>query len=380
VLGVDAHGANPLAAAWQAARTPAAWGAGAMLFAVFAAAVIRVGKRISPLLPGVLIAVSVAIAASVLLGFDGPTVGALPDSLPSLTLNLPWYRLPALLVPSLVIALIGFAEPSAIARQYAAADRQRWDPNREMVGQGLANLAAGFGGGYAVGGSFSRTALNRLAGARTRLSGAVTGLVALAFLPAADLLATLPIAVLGAIVIVAVVPLLALGPLREFWAYSRPQALVAVATFAITIALAPRVDRAVLVGIGLAVAVHLWRELHVRVPNWTDGVVLHLRPRGVLYFASTPPIEETFIDLLAAHPEAERLVLHCDGLGRIDLTGALALRAVLLDARAAGMRVEVVDIPPHAQRIVSRVLADAIPVAPDDPRPGPPPPLPSDPA
>ena len=214
VLGVGSRGASPLSAAWGAIREPGAWAVGAVAFALATALVMVLGKRISPLLPGVLIAATGAIAVSALVDYDGPTVGRLPAGLPPITVDLPWSRLPALLLPSLVIALIGFAEPSAIARRYAAADRHHWNPNREMVSQGLANLAAGFGGGHAVGGSFSRTALNRLAGARTRFSGAVSGLAALAFLPVAGLLATLPVAVLGAAVIVAVIPLLTARPLR----------------------------------------------------------------------------------------------------------------------------------------------------------------------
>jgi SulP family sulfate permease len=355
-LGVRAAAINPLTAAWEVLRSPGAWQTWAVAFAVATVLVMVVGRRISPLVPGVLLAVAGAIAVSALAGYTGPTIGPLPVVLPPVSLDLPWTRVPALVLGSLAIALVGFAEPSAIARRYAAADHHRWDPNREMISQGLANVAAGLGGGMAVGGSFSRTALNRLAGARTRLSGLATGLAALAFLPIAGILAKLPTAVLAAVVIVAVVPLLAVEPLREFWRYSRPQAAVAAGTFVITLALAPRIDRAVLFGIGLAIVVHLWRELHVQVPSWTEGRTLHLRPRGVLFFASAPPIEEKFGDLLAAHPNAERLVLHCDGLGRIDLTGALALRSVLDEAQLAGVTVELADVPPHARRILTRVL------------------------
>lgn len=359
VLGIPTGPGNPLAGAWQALRQPAGWQLWAVVFALVTVLVLVGAKRVSPLLPGVLVAVAGAVVVSGLTGYAGPTVGPLPAGLPAFTLDLPWAQTPALLLGSLVIALVGFAEPSVIARRYAAADHHRWDPNREMVSQGLANLAAGLGGGFPVGGSFSRTALGRLAGARSRLSGLVTGLAALAFLPVAGILADLPTAVLGAIVIVAVAPLLATGQLRRFWEYSRPQALVAVVTFAVTLALAPRIDRAVLVGVGLAVAVHLWRELHVQVPSWTEPGVLHLRPRGVLFFASAPPLEETLGDLLAAHPDAQRLVVHCDGLGRLDLTGALALRSALAEARLAGVAVELADVPPHARRLVSRVLPDA---------------------
>ncbi|MGH8837400.1 MAG: SulP family inorganic anion transporter, partial [Actinomycetes bacterium] len=358
VLGAVSSAGNPLASGWDVVREPGSWHPGAVAFALAAALVILLSKRVSALLPGVLIAVVGAIAVSVVTGYAGPTVGRLPTALPVPSLDLPWAQLPALLVPALVIALIGFAEPAAIARQYAAADRHNWDPNREMLSQGLANVAAGLGGGYAVGGSFSRTALNRLAGARTRASGALTGVVVLALLPVAGLLARLPVAVLGAAVITAVLPLLAVGTARELWTYSRPQAIIAAATFVLSVVLAPRIDHAVLIGIGLAVAVHLWRELHVQVPSWTEGEVLHLRPSGVLYFASTPPIEEMLTHSLVAHPDATGLVLHCDGLGRIDLTGALALRAVLKDAQAAGLSVELADVAPQAMRIVSRVLPD----------------------
>lgn len=362
VLGVSAGSDNPLISGWTALRQPSAWQLGAIAFALATAAIIILSKRLSPLLPGVLIAATGAIAISAIIAYEGPTVGHLPAGLPVPSLDLPWTQLPAMLLPALVIALIGFAEPAAIARQYATADRHSWDPNRELISQGLANFAAGFGGGYAVGGSFSRTALGRLAGARTRVSGALTGVLVLAFLPVAGLLARLPTAVLGAAVIMAVIPLLTVGTARDFWRYSRPQAAIAAATLLLSLLLAPRVDQAVLIGIGLSVAVHLWRELHVHVPSWTEGDVLHLRPSGVLYFASTPAIEERLTQLLADHPDAKRLVLHCEGMGRIDLTGALALRAVLNDAQAADLVVELTNVPPQLRRLLSRVMPDLVPL------------------
>jgi SulP family sulfate permease len=361
VLGISATSSNPLISGWTALTHPSAWQLGAIGFAIATATIMAAGKRLSPLIPGILIAATGAIAVSAIIGYGGPTVGHIPAGLATPSLDLPWPQLPVMLLPALVIALIGFAEPAAIARRYATADRHQWDPNRELISQGLANFAAGLGGGYAVGGSFSRTALGRLAGARTRVSGAVTGLIVLAFLPVAGLLAKLPTAVLGAAVIMAVVPLLTVGTARDFWAYSRPQAAIAAATLVLSLVLAPRVDQAVLIGIGLSVAVHLWRELHVHVPSWTEGDVLHLQPSGVLYFASAPPIEEMLTRSLAAHPDAAHLIVHCEGLGRIDLTGALALRAVIADARIASLTVELTGVPPQARRLLSRVMPDLVP-------------------
>jgi predicted protein tyrosine phosphatase len=76
----------------------------------------------------------------------------------------------------------------------------------------------------------------------------------------------------------------------------------------------------------------------------------------VLFFASAPALEETFMDLLEQHADADRLIVHCRGLGRVDLTGALVLRALLNDAAAAEMDTELRDVPPHAERVIARVL------------------------
>jgi SulP family sulfate permease len=255
-----------------------------------------------------------------------------------------------------VIALVGFIEPSSIARSFAALERRSWDADREFVSQGVANVAAAVAGAFPVGGSFSRSSLNRAAGARTRWSGAVTGLAVLAFLPFADSLSSLPDAVLAGIVIAAVAALIRPAPLLRLGRYSKPQLGVGLATFALTLALAPHIERAVVIGVALSIGVHLWRELRLELPSWRDGDVLHLRPRGVLYFGSERRMEDGFLALLAQHPDATRLAVHLDGLGRIDLTGALALHAVIQDARAAGIEVEIVDVRPRWRALVERVI------------------------
>ena len=207
-----------------------------------------------------------------------------------------------------------------------------------------------------MGGSFSRSALNRDAGAKTRWSGAVTGLVVLCFLPFASSLAELPTAVLGGIVIAAVVSLIRPLPLLRLARYSKPQFAVGVVTFALTLALAPHIERAVVAGVLLSIAVHLWREQRIEVASWREGATLHMRPRGVLYFGSERRMQDEFLALVAQHPDATRLVVHLDGLGRIDLTGALALRAVVHDARGAGFEVEIRDVRPRWRALVERVI------------------------
>jgi SulP family sulfate permease len=360
LLGVrHAPGGIMAAAAWALAH-PGSWNPTAALLGLGALVLMLGGRRIHPLFPGVLLAVAGSLLFSRTSGFSGPTLGHVASGLPSLSLDLPWNLLPELLVPGVVIALVGFAEASTIARTYAAADRAPWDANREFISQGVANLTAAAVGGFPVGGSLSRSALNRFAGARSHWAGAVTGLVVLAFFPFVPVLSDLPLAVLGAIIIGAVSGLVRTKPVLDLWRYTRLQFAVAAATFGLTLALAPRVQIAVVIGVVLAVATHLRREILISVPTWTDPEEqLHLKPKGVLYFASVPSLERTFLRLLGEHPQATALVVHLDGLGRVDVTGALALKQFLAEAQEAGLEARVEDIPPHAEGILARVLEDA---------------------
>jgi sulfate permease, SulP family len=355
-LGVDPGRDGVVERAAEAVAHPNAWETAAVMLSLVTLALVVGGARVHALFPGVLVAAAVGIAYSELAGYDGATVGSLGGALPPFSVDFPWDSLATLLLPGFVIALVGFAEPAAIARTFAAQERKRWDPNREFVSQGAANVAAAVSGGFPVGGSFSRSALNRLSGARTRWSGAVTGLLVLAFLPFGSALSPLPDAVLAAIVIAAVVGLIRLLPLVRLVRYSRGQFAVGAATFVLTLALSPHVERALVIGILLSIGLHLRRELSLEVTSWTEERTLHLRPRGVLWFGSARTLEDAVLELLAAHAEAGRLVVHLDGLGRIDMTGALALRALLQDAREAGVAVAVVDVRPRWRGLVARVI------------------------
>ncbi len=357
-LGAGAGDGGVLGRAGEALLDPGSWQPSAVALAGAAAALVVGGRFVHRLFPGVLVAIGGAIAYSRLGGYAGATVGEVPEGFLPLTIALPWSDLPRLLVPGLVIALVGFAEPASIARTFAARERQPWDANREFVSQGAANVAAAFSGGFPVGGSFSRSALAHLLGARSRWSGAVTGLAVMAMLPFASVLEGLPTAVLAGIVIAAVLGLIRPGALVELLRYSRLQFGIAAATFALTLALAPHVEWALLGGIGAAIGMHLWRELRLEVQASTEGSTLLLRPLGVLWFGTARSLEDEFVELLAERPETEVLRIDLDGLGRIDLTGALALKTLVEDARSAGLEVRVSGGPPQAAPLLSRVLPE----------------------
>ncbi len=356
-FGTKAPDGSALEEGFWALTHPGAWESTSIVLSVVVLILMLGGRRLHPLFPGVLVAVAVALGYSELADYGGRVVGEVPVELPPISLDLPWSEFGKLIVPALVITLVGFAEAGSIARTFAAMERERWDPNREFISQGVANLTAGIAGGFPVCGSFSRSSLNHISGARTRWAGAVTGLIVLAFLPFAALLEGLPKAVLAAIVIGAVSKLVRLGAPLRLWRYSRPQFAVAWVTFMLTLALSEQVEIAVMVGIALAIVIHLWRELKIDVQAWTEGEQhLHLRPAGVLWFGAAPALEDSFLQLLAEHQGSEDLTIHLDGLGRIDLTGALALRALVGEAREAGLNVTIDGVPTHARGLITEIV------------------------
>ncbi|MFT4562354.1 MAG: SulP family sulfate permease [Gammaproteobacteria bacterium] len=321
--------------------------------------VIVIGRRIHTLFPGVLVAVAGGIAYSIWSSYEGAVIGDVPAAFPSISLALPWEYLPHLIFPGVVIALVGFAEPAAIARTMATQTRTRWSPDRELISQGVANFSVGLVGGFPVGGSFSRTMVNRGAGATSRWSGLITGLFVLSVLPFASHFAPLPLTVLAAIVIHAVIKLLDFSRLIRLLSISPPQAIVGWTTFGLTLALAPRIDLAVMIGIGLGIGVHLWRERNVHInTNYRDGE-LTLEPVGVIYFGSVTAFDDALIDELAQHPNATRLIIDLRKVGRLDFTGVQTIRGVAADAQSAGLGVRI--IPGHAvqgAKVLRRVISE----------------------
>ena len=314
-------------------------------------------SRIHKLFPGVLVAMVLGVLLTHL-GYSGATVGSVSIDGVGFSLDLPWSSTWHLLTPAFVIALSGFAETASIARRFAVEDRTAWNADREAVSQGMANLAAGLVGVFPVAGSISRSALNRAAGATSAWSGAVTGVTVLAVLPMMFLLEELPVAVLGASVIVVVIRLVDVRSLIHAGRMSWPQAVVTAGTLIATVAMAPRIERGLLVGLALAITVHLYRELHVDVATIRTGTFLVVRPRGVLWFATVPQVERLVRQHLAHHSRINSIVIDLGGVGRIDYSGAASLSRVLSDRIPQTVQVRVVGVPDNASLAVHDELSE----------------------
>ena len=320
---------NPLGRAVWALLHPGEWELTAVVISAVTLALMLRGRRIHHLFPGVLVAVVLALVFSSLTDYDGEVVGQIEAGLPAWTLDLPWDSVGALVVGAVVIALVGFAEPSSIARTFANDDQSRWSSSREFVASGLANVVSGVTGAFPVGGSFSRSSINRFAGARTRWSGLITGLVVVAFLPFAGSLRTLPQAVLGAIVVGAVLGLVKPVRLVRLGRRSPWQAGLAWATWVATLLTPPNVERAVVVGIGLTLVFHVTRRFRLERSDAPAGE-LHLTARGLLWIATVGRLREDLQRAIEGDGG--------DGPVTLDLARTTAIDAAIAQSIAEGAR------------------------------------------
>ena len=251
-LGVDDVKGGVLSAGWKSISNPELWELNAILFSIATIIVIFGGRFLHRLFPGVLIAVVCGIAISKVIGYSGSVVGELSSGFIPFKFSFEWGSLTDLLLPATIIAIVGFAEPAAIARTFAKEGKSSWNPNKEFVSQGVANLASAISNSFPVGGSFGRSSLNKIAGAETPWAGAITGVFVLAVLPLVFLLEELPSAILGATVIGAVIKLIKPIEFFKLVVDETQQGLIATGTLVATLLTAPRIDRGILIGLGLS--------------------------------------------------------------------------------------------------------------------------------
>ena len=288
----------------------------------------------------------------------GQVVGNIPQGLPSFRLpQISWDMIVTLLSTAFVITLVGFMEAVSMAKAMATQTRQRIDPNQELIGQGLANIAGSFTQSFPVSGSFSRSAVNLAAGATSGMASVFAWLMVMAtLLFLTPLLYHLPQAVLAAIILMAVINLINPGAMRHAWQAHRHDGIASVATFVATLGFAPHLDVGILAGAGLAIVLYLYRTMTPRVAilsRHADGTlrdaerhglplsthIIALRFDGQLYFANVPYFEDALLAAVAAQPRARHLLVVGDGINQIDASGEEMLRHLVERLRANGIGV-----------------------------------------
>ncbi|ORM24964.1 SulP family inorganic anion transporter [Williamsia sp. 1135] len=233
-----------------------------------------------PKVPGVLVAVIVAIIVSAAFGLvdDIGMVGALPEGMPLPSFGgVDWGDVAELIGPAAGIALIAFADTGVLSRTFAARHGQDVNGSTEMKAIGVANIAGGMFSGFPISASGSRTPVAEQSGAKTQLAGVVGALAVLVFiLVAPGVTKYLPDATLGAVVIVAAMALVDVSGMVRMWRMSRIEFGLAAAAF-LGVALVG-VLQGILVAIGLsfvAVVARAWQPYRTELVETTDQQGFH---------------------------------------------------------------------------------------------------------
>jgi len=350
----------------------------AMAFGLGSLLVLMLARRWKPGFPAAMVVIALAALTSWGAGFadaGGAVVGHVPSGLPLLYLPgwLSWDEFGALALPVLVVTLVSFLETASSAKVEHSRGGTRWNENQDLIAHGMAKISSGLCGAFATSASFSRSAINLYAGAKSGWATLFALLVVLAtLLWLTPELYHVPQAVLAAVVVTAVTGLIKpLGMLR-LWPISRVETLIGLVTFALTLVSAPRLYWGVLAGLVMNLSHFLYQRLHPRIIEvglHPDGSLrdrhlwqlpplgphaLALRMDAELDFASATALERRVADELAARPDLRQLCLFALPVNRIDVTGVEAfvrLRA-LMQSLGGTLHVAGLKLPVH--RILER--------------------------
>src|SRR5580765_3008903 len=340
-------------------------------------AVILALRFLRPSIPGALVLVVGGLLASAVfdLGAHGVAlVGDVPRGLPAPQLpsfDLIKDNLSVIGIAAFALLLIGFSQTAGDARAFATRHHYRIDVDQELVAQGMANVGAGAFQGMPVSTSLSASSLNESAGARTPVASLVTGALVLATLIVlAPLFSQLPKAVLGAIIIDAVVfGMIDVRELRRLYRVTRVDFWIAVA--AIVGVLSAGVLAGVVVGVVLSLVwpiyvatrpampilgrepdTQVFRDLSENPDDQTYEGVAVLRLDGGLFFATADALENRIRSLVDAG-ELQALVLDLEGVNFVDSQGSAKLAEIHAFLVAGGVTFRVARLKPQVLEVLS---------------------------
>jgi MFS superfamily sulfate permease-like transporter len=303
----------------------------------------------------------------------GDVVGKIPEGLPTLTVpQLTPKTFFKLLPTAIIISLLGFMEAIAIAKAMAAKTGQKLDPNQELIGQGLSNILGSMGSSYSVSGSFSRSAVNLQAGAVSGISSVVTSLmVVITLMFLTPLLYHLPQAVLAAVIMMAVIGLVNVRGFVHAWRAQWYDGVISVFTFLVTLAYAPHLDKGIMVGVALSMAIFLYKSMRPIVASLSlneENVLKsaeHYRLKGcrhisvvrfdgALFFANASYLDEQVAKFRTEQPDLRYILLDAKGINDMDASGEEALSLLVDRVRAANLGFAMCGVKGQVMSVMER--------------------------
>jgi SulP family sulfate permease len=335
-----------------------AW-AGAVVVVV--AGCMMLAPRVHRAVPGSLVGIIVVTVVSSVAAAPLSVIGPLPAGLPAPTLpQVDAAALPSLLVPAATVAVLAAIESLLSARVAASlADTGPYDPDRELVGQGIASVGASLFGGMPATGAIARTAVNVTSGGRSRLASATHAVVLLVIvLVLSAPVAQIPLPALAAVLMVTAIRMVHAGTVRALLRSTRSDALAFVLTAAITVS----VDLIVAVGIGVLLAtVFSLRSLARRAGVQREAVwgpsapgderIAIIRFDGPLFFAAADRVFERVSEL----SEVSVVILRMSQVELVDATGARILSDIVQTLERRGVTVLIKGVQPRHADLFRRI-------------------------
>ena len=323
-----------------------------LVMGVAAFVLLIVLHRVVPRLPAALVVVVGAVLVVRVFELQDVTnvIGDIPRGLPGFAIPaISLTELGGIMTGAVGVAIVVCGESMAMAKSFAKPHREKVDANREPIATGAANVTGGLFGAWPTSGSNSRTAAAAAAGQETQVANLIVGaLVLLAAALVAPALRNLPEAVLGAIVIHAVLRLIRIKPMRRLWERNRADFAAALATFVGVLSLG--VLAGLLVGIFVSIGALMAKAARPRIVRLAldpatdryrevddldrevetaivDGIAI-LRFDSELFFANVTALTDA-VDAIIEEESPRAFVLDSGALNRIDTTAAEALDGLL---------------------------------------------------
>jgi sulfate permease, SulP family len=327
---------------------------------------VLLGARRWPRAPSPLLLIVITSIAVLVLGLDDhgiSVVGEVPSGLSSPETP-PWsaHDVQVLLPTAFAITLISVLESMSLARDFSEKHGYEYDPNHEIAALGASNVAAGFFQGMVVTSAITRSSILDVAGARTQLSGALSALIVaplLIFGTAA--FRDIPITVLGAIVIVAVLPFIKIAEAQRLWHVQRGDFWVMALAFVGTLTLG--LELGVLLAVATSITLIVYRVSRPHLPELgrlpgTDSFVelsthpgaetypdtVIVRVEAPLYFTNADALAKRFQRLERDHPGLRTIVLDASGVNHLDATADHELRKLAGRYRDRGVTLLFVNV------------------------------------
>ncbi|MFZ5424608.1 MAG: SulP family inorganic anion transporter [Patescibacteria group bacterium] len=315
-------------------------------------------RKIDKKVPYVLIALILSTLFTWVTRYQTPIVGQIPSGFTPLSkVEVNAKVLETLVESAAIMALIGFTEAISVAEVIALKTKQKFNPNKELVGQGLANIIGALGNSYPTSGSLSRTAINFDAGAKSWLSSlftSLTVLVSIVFFT--DLIYYLPKVALSAVILISIVGLFDFKKIVVMWHINRYDAWAAIITFITTLYFAPELEKGVIIGVFFSVGYFFYKNTKPKVAflslykdkHLHNAEAFHLdvceniavvRLDAPLFFANAQFFEDEVTRYLESHKKITDILFVGTGINEIDATGEDLLEELVNHLKQAKKRI-----------------------------------------